>query len=308
MKISLCMIVKDEVEYLEDCLNSAIHFVDEIIVVDTGSSDGTLELLAHKFNEKVKLEKVIWENDFSKARNVSIAKAKGDWILILDGDEIIKGNPQEIRKLLEKTSEDAFFIHMKHIIKAGEYYESAFMPRLFRNNKPQYKGRVHEQIFLDGIQCEAKTIPLKTCSIDHYGYFEERFKEKDKAKRNIAIIMEELKENPEDGFHWYNLGVTMMTQKKYNEAIDVFIKSNKYTRDKSLIYMDDLAMRLGYCMYETKRLTDLENYLKDIEGDRRVQNFPQFHMLYGQLLTTKNLLDESIFYNEKTATLTESCE
>ena len=87
MPISLCMIAKNEENYLEKCLNNIKNSVDEIIIVDTGSNDKTMEI-AKKFTNKV--YNFRWNNDFSEARNFSLKKAAKDWILMLDADESIK--------------------------------------------------------------------------------------------------------------------------------------------------------------------------------------------------------------------------
>ncbi|MGD9363943.1 MAG: tetratricopeptide repeat protein, partial [Desulfobacterales bacterium] len=84
--VSVCMIIKDEEKYLARCLASVKPIVDEMIVVDTGSSDRSKDI-AIAFGARV--YDYEWENDFAKARNYSISKASGEWILILDGDEVI---------------------------------------------------------------------------------------------------------------------------------------------------------------------------------------------------------------------------
>jgi len=86
MPISLCIITKNEENYLKNCLNSVKNTVDEIIVVDTGSIDQTKEI-AKKFNAKI--YDFEWNDSFSEARNFSISKATKDWILVLDADETI---------------------------------------------------------------------------------------------------------------------------------------------------------------------------------------------------------------------------
>ena len=85
-KISLCMIVKNEAQYIERCIKSARRAADEIIVVDTGSSDDTAEI-ARRLGAKTRQHQ--WKSDFSEARNYSIEQATGDWILYLDADEVL---------------------------------------------------------------------------------------------------------------------------------------------------------------------------------------------------------------------------
>ena len=84
--LSLCMIVRDEDEYISQCLGSIKSIVDEIIIIDTGSIDNTIEI-AKKFGAKVISHK--WKDDFSEARNISLKNATKEWILVLDGDEEI---------------------------------------------------------------------------------------------------------------------------------------------------------------------------------------------------------------------------
>ncbi|RPI67925.1 MAG: glycosyltransferase family 2 protein, partial [Geobacteraceae bacterium] len=90
--VSLCMIVKNEQSHLARCLRSVKPLVDEMIVVDTGSSDRTQDI-AKIFGAKV--FEFPWNNDFSKARNFSLSKAAGNWILVLDADETISVKDDE---------------------------------------------------------------------------------------------------------------------------------------------------------------------------------------------------------------------
>ena len=105
--ISLCMIAKNEEKYLEQCLRSVKDIVDEIIIVDTGSTDKTKEI-AKKFNAKIFDFK--WVDDFSAARNESIRHATKDWILVLDADEIVeKKDIDKIKNLIENSDHFAGF-------------------------------------------------------------------------------------------------------------------------------------------------------------------------------------------------------
>ena len=102
--ISLCMITKNEEKFLELCLNSVKSIVDEIIIVDTGSTDKTKEI-AKKFNAKIIDFK--WIDDFSAAKNESLKHATRDWVLVLDADEVIeKKDLDKIKNAIENSEKD----------------------------------------------------------------------------------------------------------------------------------------------------------------------------------------------------------
>ncbi|MFN4149737.1 MAG: glycosyltransferase family 2 protein, partial [Candidatus Sericytochromatia bacterium] len=102
-KLSLCLITKNEEKNIARCLDSVQGIVDEIILLDTGSTDKTVEI-AKNYNAKIFYSD--WENDFSKARNESINKATGDWILILDADEELKEEVKgQIRVFMVETED-----------------------------------------------------------------------------------------------------------------------------------------------------------------------------------------------------------
>jgi len=155
--ISLCMIVKNEEKILERCLNHIYKHVDEIIIVDTGSTDKTIEI-AKQFTNKVYYFK--WRDDFSAARNFSISKATKGWILVLDADEFID-KPHQLKQFLFNTSESLFTFKKLNIfveyekVEDKEYLQNklqkrtiSYHERLFKNNESYwYQGIVHEQIF-----------------------------------------------------------------------------------------------------------------------------------------------------------------
>ena len=107
--ISLCMMVKNEEEFLPRCLESVKDVVDEIVIVDTGSTDRTVEI-AESYGARVYHHP--WENDFSKHRNQSISYASGAWILEMDADEeFFSEDTQKIGKTLQETNAD--FLYLK---------------------------------------------------------------------------------------------------------------------------------------------------------------------------------------------------
>ena len=206
LKLSLCMIVKDEEEMLPGCLEPLRGVVDEMIVVDTGSSDRTVEI-AESFGAKV--VHFPWNGSFSDARNVSIDNATGDWIMYLDADEHLEAeDAPKLRELLSRTWREGFNL-VETNYTGGEDTGSAtthLALRLWRR-RPEYRfeGRIHEQ--------KTHTMPMylperfetTTIRVRHYGYLNQRIASKEKSQRNIQLLEQEGRENPSP-FNDYNLG------------------------------------------------------------------------------------------------------
>lgn len=129
--ISLCMIVKDEEKILEKCLNHIHRYVDEIIIVDTGSKDKTIEI-AKKYTEKIYNFK--WNDNFSEARNFSLQFATKEWILVQDADEFIQG-ASEIRDFLPETTLDCIAIAKINIHINYDILDSFSEVGVFLTNK-----------------------------------------------------------------------------------------------------------------------------------------------------------------------------
>lgn len=150
--ISLCMIVKDEEETLAQCLDSIKDIVDEIIIVDTGSTDSTKEI-ASFYTTKVFDFK--WIDDFSAARNFSFSKATKDYILWLDADDIVlKDDKEAFLQLKQSIEEDVDVVMMKYNVgfdDLGNANLSYFRERLIkRSNNFKWKDKIHEYIDIDG--------------------------------------------------------------------------------------------------------------------------------------------------------------
>ena len=221
-KISLCMIVKDGAEFLENCLRSVQEFVSEIIIVDTGSHDNSVEI-AEKFDARI--SHFQWNDDFSAARNKSLEKASGDWILSLDADEEFDNDSiAELIKLITENKYDAFYVNITSM-KNNNGYESEIinsLPRLFRNKLGvHYCGRVHEQIIPSLKQVNAK-IDVSDIKIKHYGYSSGQDTQHDKLHRNLRLLKMELKENPGQAFVLFHLGETYSLLNDSEQAIKAY--------------------------------------------------------------------------------------
>ena len=158
--ISACMIVKNEEEFLPNCLNSIKNVVDEIIIVDTGSTDNTVTI-AKEFKAKVYHHP--WNNSFSEARNVSLKYASGDWIFQIDADEELERSDIPIlRDAINTDSYNGIIIAIHSIIKDSTH--KFYHPRIFRRGKGFYKDIIHEQTIIEG-----ERLPTEI-RLYHHGY------------------------------------------------------------------------------------------------------------------------------------------
>lgn len=151
MKISLCMIVKNEEKVLERALKSIAPFVDEIIIVDTGSTDSTKQI-AKKFTNKI--FDFVWIDDFASARNFSFSKATGDFIMWLDADdEVTKENLQKLLSFKKELSSKVDVYMLKYVFENqdGEISLLYYRERIIKNNMGmQWCDPVHEYIKVSG--------------------------------------------------------------------------------------------------------------------------------------------------------------
>jgi len=143
MKLSACLIVKNEKDHIRDVLNSLVGF-DEIVVVDTGSIDNTVEL-AHSMGAQVFTD-YTWSDDFAEARNHALSKCTGDWILSIDADEVLDLNElQNIRTIIQNAKDDELTFSVKMTAKGTGAIHN--LPRLFRNNgQVKWVGAGHETL------------------------------------------------------------------------------------------------------------------------------------------------------------------
>jgi predicted negative regulator of RcsB-dependent stress response len=190
--VSLCVIVKNERELLERCLASARGLVDEIIVLDTGSTDGT-QAAARRCGAEV--IQSTWNRDFSAARNLAIDHARGRWILVLDADEyLLDPDKQAIRNLLAlhtpATGEPnrAFNLVQKSSSDGGRTGMLVHIIRLFPNRPDvRYAWPVHEQVAL-ALQRAGVPVENTNIAIIHSGYADPA-RNREKQERNRAILL-----------------------------------------------------------------------------------------------------------------------
>jgi tetratricopeptide (TPR) repeat protein len=233
--ISLCMIVKDEEEFLGDCLQSVQGLVDEIIVCDTGSADNT-KLIAEQHGARV--YDIPWENDFAKARKQSFDRATSEWILWLDADErLTPDSHAAIKEAVRSDAENAYFLRIRNYADAsGLDYFIHFLPRLFRNGEDvQIQGAIHECVVFDHLAKDGH-IGALDAEIVHLGYAAKIVQDRRKVDRNIDILKRQIEQNPQDAFAHHNLGGMYRDIGLHNQAISEFKEALKYAQGNETYY------------------------------------------------------------------------
>lgn len=285
------MIIRNEEARLANCLASIQPIADEIIVVDTGSTDRSVEL-AKQFGAVVVCS--TWQDDFAKARNEGISLAGTDWILVLDADEELMDGQNEIKAFLQETSADVCTIQLENWTgvqpEDRTFYEAE---RLFRNRCGfYYKGIIHEQLVRNdnmrqegGLKARIGKSPIR---VQHYGYLPAVIQEKQTAQRNLGLIQKALELDPKDTFHLYNLGVTCCQLGMWEQAKEAFESSLQdcpVSAPYRATLVRDLAKLLHALeLYDKGRallLTELLHY----------SDYAELHVVLGMIERSQGMMD-----------------
>lgn len=215
--ISLCMIVKNEEKHLPRCLESARPHVDEIVIVDTGSTDGTLEI-AHRYGAKI--FSFSWTGDFSEARNYALALVERPWVLWLDADEELDSAARtiDLRAECVKTDGDAFLVPIRNFRLDGSY-EVHHAVRLFRKLAGiSFEGAAHEGVDRWLGRLGRRVVPARFI-VNHYGYALSEEELHRKLLRNLESLKKELARDPRDPTAHYMVGYTLFGLGERDEAL-----------------------------------------------------------------------------------------
>ncbi|MGE5593875.1 MAG: glycosyltransferase [Betaproteobacteria bacterium] len=219
-QISLCMIVKNEEEFLPGCLDSVKGVVDEIVIVDTGSTDRTVEI-ARQYEAKVYHYE--WNDDFAAARNESLKHATCGWILVLDADERLGSDAAQALKRAASGSYPKAIYAARIVNHSGAGSETEhYFPRFFPNHAGiEYRGLIHERPASWGSgPFPASRLPyrLKGFTIAHHGYQREVVQARDKLHRNIALL-ERVLQSEDNPYYRYKLGSMLLSAGRISEAV-----------------------------------------------------------------------------------------
>jgi len=222
--LSLCMIVRDEEVNLADCLKSTIDVVDQIIIVDTGSTDRTVEI-AKEFGAEVYHFK--WCDDFAEARNESIKHATCDWILWMDADERLQeSTSQNLRECLTTTVKPLCYKVTIRSLQGSGFYHDSDSYRLYSNHAGiQFEGRIHEQITLSARKAGAKE-KNAGFQLIHYGYNLENDVMQCKIERNRILLRRIIEDNdPNQAYYYFTLGQNYSSTDDDEQALECYDKA-----------------------------------------------------------------------------------
>lgn len=262
--LTLTMIVKNEGKNLSRCLESAKNFVDEIIVVDTGSTDKTKDI-ARSFGAMV--YDFEWNGDFSAARNYALSKSTSDWNLVLDADEqIVMWDKNTIENFIIKPCSIGRIKVVSNFMQNGaEQRSKDYISRLFPKGV-YFIGRIHEQV-----QSELPRVDLPI-EIFHTGYFNT-----DKSERNLQLLHSEWEKNKQNPYILYQLGKQYQSMKQIDTASTYFAESFTYIKREN--YAVDLIVNYLYTLIDKKQ------FQKAFEIILTEQNWlnrsPDFHFVCG---------------------------
>jgi glycosyltransferase involved in cell wall biosynthesis len=295
--IALCMIIKNEQKDLPDCLNSVKDIVNEIIIVDTGSTDDSVKI-AKEYGAVIRHYK--WDDDFSAARNKSIEDVQSEWILFLDADETLEDSSKDYLRQLPLAVDQpaAYYVKNKNILdrENDEIFTEHYNIRLFKNNKGiTFQGRIHEQL----VCSQGKEIERMTSDIviKHKGYLTDVVDAKNKNKRNFVLLEESIKMDPDNPFHYHNLGIQYYAENDFLKAIQYFKKTIEKLNGQKASY-------LPFCYaYISNSYNAIKQYMDAIEyALKALEIAPGFNDAYFSMANTyfkQEKFEESIQHYKK---------
>ena len=260
--ISLCMIVRDSEKTLHSCLASIAPWVDEIVVVDTGSNDSTLSI-AKQFTETIHHFK--WCDDFAAARNESLRHATGDWIFWMDSDdEIDEQNGKQLRNLVNRKVPESIYGFVVQVRCPGKDYQATGEYtavdhiKLIRNGVGiEFEGRIHEQVLMP-IRKLGGDIEQSNVFVVHAGSDQTTEGLAVKYERDLRILNLDVAERPEHPFVHFNLGMTYCDMGDWTKAIVSLEKCLELSTDQES-HVPKAYSLLVHCFIQAGKIKKAEH-------------------------------------------------
>ena len=241
-RLALVMIARNEAHCIGRCLKSAEQFVDEMIVVDTGSTDDTVSI-AERMGATVR--RVSWQDDFSAARNFALECSSADWNLVLDADEWIEAGGEQLRAVLVAGWPFIGLVPIASYFDLHDRVEASisWIPRILPGNV-RYQGCIHEQPVSN---LRRQHVQLR---IGHDGYRMDKLRLK--KGRNKTLLLKELEKNPLDGYLQYQLGKDYEIYEEYAGAVRHFLEALRLSQSGDS-FRHDLVIRTIFSLKQANQ-------------------------------------------------------
>jgi hypothetical protein len=282
-RVALVMIARNEAPRLQRALDSARPFVDQMWVLDTGSTDASVAIARSAGAQVTQFD---WIDDFSAARNVALARCGADWHLVLDADEWIESGGEALATLRHCTPD--FVGALRVDSRFGEGATSAVAPSWIQRLLPgtvRYQGAIHEH--------PVHTLPVRRLPvvIGHDGYQPKALAAK--AGRNRALLQRAVRAQPNNAYLWYQLGKDHDVYERYAEAARCFEKADRLSpppgspgpsaaAPPSAAWTHDLVVRWLHALKRCARHAEAVHLAQHRMAQWRAS--PDFHFALGDLL------------------------
>lgn len=306
LPISVCIIAKNEEKHIEECCRCLMPYDFEIVLVDTGSTDRTIEL-AQKYTDKIYYFE--WCNDFSAAKNYAMEKASHDWILSIDCDEYIETIDTVSLTTCMKAQPAAagrILIRNRFTENGQVNYEQVQVSRFVNRRYYHFEGAVHEQLVPLPLP-EDNTVPVKyvysaPITLLHVGYDGSEAEMQEKSMRNIALLQKELETQGPDPYTYYQLGQSYRKLHDHEHACHYFDLGLAMDVDPALNYVQTMVESYGYTLLDLKRNQDALNLLGVYD---EFSTHADFVFLIGLIYMNNGLFDDAIREFRKATTMEE---
>ena len=296
MELTVCIITKNEAEKLEKCLKALAPYPWEVVVVDTGSEDNSVEI-AKQYGANIC--SFAWIDDFAAAKNFAIEQAKSEMVLVLDTDEYLE--PLDYEKLIRQIE-----AHPKAIGRIrrrnpfpsdGEGHEvQEYIHRIFSKELYCYQGKIHEQVIRKTADSRGDDrfgyeVYYTDLCVFHDGYAGTEEERSEKAQRNIQMLIKAQEEEPECPYLQYQLGKGYYMAGNYEEAANWFDKALHHKLNPKREYVIDMVETYGYALLKLGRpqaALMLEGVYNEFCGSA------DFQFLMGLIYMNNEMFDRAV--------------
>jgi hypothetical protein len=306
LPISVCIISKNEENHIEECFRHLAPYGFEIVLVDTGSTDATVEI-ARKYTNNISYFK--WCDDFSAAKNYAIQQASNDWILSLDCDDYLeKLDKTALLNCMKQypKSVGRILIRNRFTENGRVTYEQVRVSRFINRRYFHFEGTIHEQLVpkpaSDGDAALAKYVYPAPVTVLHLGYDLTEEEMCAKCRRNIVLLEKEFDKNGADPYLCYQLGQSWRRLHDYEKAFYYLDLGLSMDVDPGLDYVQTMVESYGYTLLDLHRNKDALNLLA-VYDEFAVR--ADFVFLIALIYMNNGLLDEAIREFQKAATMKE---